>query len=158
MTEEEFKETIWPLKDRMLHLAFAILQRRELAEDVVQNIFERFWSRPLLHFRVLNPEAFVMRSVRNACYDELRRRRDFNMDKLPETEDSSCNSLGDDGRMVLRAISSLPDKERTVVTLKDVDGYDTREIARMLRMSEGNVRAVLSRARRGLRAEIEKMI
>lgn len=158
MTEEEFKETIYPLKDRMFHLAFAILQRREPAEDVVQNILERFWRRPLLPLRVLNPEAFVMRSVRNACYDELRRRRDLVVDRLPETEDLSCRPFGDDERMVLQAISHLPDREKAVVTLKDVDGYDTREIAHMLRMSEGNVRAVLSRARRGLRAEIEKMI
>lgn len=158
MTEEEFKETIYPLKNRMFHLAFAILQRRELAEDVVQNILERFWHKSLLRFRVLNPEAFVMRSVRNACYDELRRRKDLIVDRLPETEDLSCRPFGDDGRMVLLAISHLPDRERVIVTLKDVDGYDTREIAHILRMSEGNVRAVLSRARRELRAEIEKMI
>jgi RNA polymerase sigma factor (sigma-70 family) len=58
--------------------------------------------------------------------------------------------------VIRKAIDSLPRKQREVVHLKDVEGYEIKEIAEILSMRENVVRVVLSRARKELRRIIEK--
>lgn len=59
--------------------------------------------------------------------------------------------------IVAKAMARLSPKLREVLHLKDIEGYATHEIARMLGVEENQVRTILSRARRGLRETIEKM-
>lgn len=159
MTEQEFKETVYPLKDGMYRFALAILMHREQAEDAVQNVLENLWKKFRRGVQVRNVEAFAMASVRNACCDVLRRRRpvvepsDMRMPSVPEDQ-----ALWNVREMVSAALGRLPLKRRMIVSLKDVEGYDIREIAGFLAMTEGGVRAELSRGRRELRACITKMI
>ena len=66
--------------------------------------------------------------------------------------------LTDMASLTRRIISSLPDKQRVVIHLRDVEGYDIEEIAEVLGMDEANVRMNLSRARKSVRDELTKLI
>lgn len=158
MTEADFNIKIVPLRDKMYRFARAIVNDNDLAQDKVHDVIEKLWRNRRNIDNYTNLEAFVMVSVRNACYDALRHRRIMrNHDMLRESvvEESA---IWDMRRMLLKAITSLNDLQRMIVHLKDVEGYETYEIAAMLSLKENNVRTILSRGRREARKMIEKMM
>ena len=55
-----------------------------------------------------------------------------------------------------RAIGALPDSQRTVITMRDVAGYDAAEVCSVLQLSAGNQRVILHRARSQVRAALER--
>ncbi|MDO5442065.1 MAG: RNA polymerase sigma factor [Bacteroidia bacterium] len=139
----------------MLGYAFSFLGSKEDAEDVVQGVIVKLLGKPLFAMTVRNVDAFLIRSVRNACIDFIRVRKiktpDFgNLEASGSSEDWSDRDL------LRAAMARLPDKQRMIVYLKDVSGYTTEEIAKMLDVSDGQIRTTLSRARKSLREYIIK--
>ena len=57
---------------------------------------------------------------------------------------------------MLRAIEALPDAQRTVIALRDIQGCDAEEVCALLEVSEGNQRVLLHRARSKVRAALER--
>jgi RNA polymerase sigma-70 factor (ECF subfamily) len=104
-----------------------------------------------------NIDAFITRSVRNACIDRLRRRKDTTP-KIPEVPDTRSPDRWSDRELVHKAMARLPEKQRLAVHLKDIEGYSNKEIADILETDDSNVRTILSRGRRALREIIEKEI
>ena len=140
----------------LLGYAYSFLGRKEDAEDVVQDVMVRLLDRPIFMTFMRNPDAFLIRSVRNACIDFIRVR------KIQTSDFSGLEAAGSpdswsDHDMLRAAMAMLPEKQRTVVYLKDIAGYPTEEIARMFSVSDNQVRTTLSRARKSLRDHIIKM-
>ena len=108
-----------PLRDKMYRFARAIMEDDSLAEDKVHDVMERMWlnRRNLDHYS--NLEAFVMVSVRNACYDALRRKRILRNHDMLQDSIVEETEIWDMRKMLHSAISLLDDRERTVVHLKD---------------------------------------
>jgi RNA polymerase sigma-70 factor (ECF subfamily) len=73
-------------------------------------------------------------------------------DDLPEERLLSDETLG----IARRAIDALPESQRTVVTLRDVEGWDSADVARLLGISEGNQRVLLHRGRAKVRKALEE--
>jgi RNA polymerase sigma-70 factor (ECF subfamily) len=161
MTYKEFNAVVLPLKDKMYRCALYMLGDRMDAEDVVQDVYEKLWTKkntlPLLE----NLEAYVFRSVKNLCCDRLSSQK-LHREKLEDIRINTNESVYDNRaeernlKSILdKEIAALPEKQKMVVFLRDVEGYEMEEIAKLLDMEEPNVRVVLSRARKLLR---EKMI
>ena len=143
--------------DFMFRLACSILGRRDEAQDMMQDVAERILRRQGSMDDVGNIDAFITRSVRNACIDRLRRRKDTTP-KIPEVPDAKSPDRWSDRQLVHRALARLPEKQRLAVHLKDIEGYSGKEIADILETDEANVRTILSRGRKALREIIEKEI
>ena len=143
--------------DFMFRLACSILGRRDEAQDMMQDVAERVLRKQGSLQEVENIDAFLTRSVRNACIDRLRRRKDTTS-KIPEVPDEKSPEGWSDRQLVHKALARLPEKQRLAVHLKDIEGYSGKEIARILETDEANVRTILSRGRRALREIIEKEI
>ena len=141
----------------MFRLACSILGRSDEAQDMMQDVAERVLRKQEGLQEVENIDAFLTRSVRNACIDRLRRRRDTTP-KIPEVPDEKSPEGWSDRQLVHKALARLPEKQRLAVHLKDIEGYSGKEIARILETDEANVRTILSRGRRALREIIEKEI
>ena len=139
--------------DFMFRLACSILGRRDEAEDMMQDVAERILRRQTRD--IGNIDAFLTRSVRNACIDRIRRRRDTTH-KIPDVPDEKNPDRWDERQLVHRAMTRLPEKQRTALHLKDIEGYSTKEVAEILETDEANVRTILSRSRKALREIIEK--
>lgn len=141
----------------MFRLASSILGRSDEAQDMMQDVAERILRRQDSMNEVENVDAFITRSVRNACIDRLRRRKDTTP-KIPEIPDPKSPDRWSDMQLVHRALAQLPEKQRVAIHLKDIEGYSGKEIADILDMDESNVRTILSRGRKALKEIIEKEI
>ena len=124
---------------------------------MMQDVAERVLRKQDGLQEVENIDAFLTRSVRNACIDRVRRRKDTTP-KIPEVPDEKSPEGWSDRQLVHKALARLPEKQRLAVHLKDLEGYSGKEIARILETDEANVRTILSRGRRALREIIEKEI
>ena len=141
----------------MFRLACSILGRSDEAQDMMQDVAERVLRKQDGLQEVENIDAFLTRSVRNACIDRLRRRKETTP-KIPEVPDEKSPEGWSDRQLVHKALARLPEKQRLAVHLKDIEGYSGKEIARILETDEANARTILSRGRRALREIIEKEI
>jgi RNA polymerase sigma-70 factor (ECF subfamily) len=143
--------------DFMFRLACSILGRSDEAQDMMQDVAERVLRKQGSLQEVENIDAFLTQSVRNACIDRLRHRKDTTP-KIPEVPDEKSPEGWSDRQLIHKALARLPEKQRLAVHLKDIEGYSGKEIARILETDEANVRTILSRGRRALREIIEKEI
>ena len=139
--------------DFMFRLACSILGRSDEAEDMMQDVAERILRRQTRD--IGNIDAFLTQSVRNACIDRIRRRRDI-PPKIPDVPDDKNPDRGNERQLIHKAMARLPEKQRTALHLKDIEGYSTKEVADILETDEANVRTILSRSRKALREIIEK--
>lgn len=160
MNPAEFAAYLIPKKDKIFRFARAILSDVSEAEDATQDIFEKLWREQDRLQDIKNLDAFIMVSVRNLCYDRLRRRK-LQTSKLDEVKAQSATAVVgfspdtlDIRAVLLRVMEALPPKQRAILHLRDVEGYDIDEIASIVEMGEPSVRVLLSRARQSVRVRL----
>ena len=139
----------------MFRLACSILGRSDEAQDMMQDVAEKILRRHGNLKDVENIDAFITRSVQNACIDRIRKRRDTTP-KIPELPDRRNSDIWSDRQLVHRSLARLPERQRIAIHLKDIEGYSSKEIAKIMETDEANVRTLLSRGRRALKEIIEK--
>src|SRR4051794_20269087 len=127
-------------------LARTVSGRRDMADDIVQDAFERAFA-ALGRFDESRPfAAWLHRIVVNRSLDLLRReRRLVGIDAAPEPEGVPRDVAGED-RALLEAVSRLSEQRRVVVMLRYGLGYPPGEIADMLGLPPGTVHSRLARA------------
>ena len=141
----------------LLRTCCLLLRDAALAEDAVQETFLKAWRAHDEYRRQASEKTWLMRIAVNTCRDMLRggwfRRIDrrVDMDKLPEP--TTAFSEPDDA--VTRAILSLPNALRLVVTLRYYQGFTVQEVADVLRIHRRTVHYRLDKAERALRAALE---
>ena len=163
MTTEEFKSDVMPVKNKLYRFALRLLGDSEEARDVVQEILLRLWSKreKLNEYRSI--EAFAMTMTRNLCLDKIKSpsSRMENFDESREMTDRrtpySETELADTINLVRMAMNALPEQQRMVVHLRDVEECDFDEIAEITGLSLNNVRVSLSRARKKIRDTLIKI-
>jgi RNA polymerase sigma-70 factor (ECF subfamily) len=140
---------------RVARTARRLLSNRQDAQDAAQEVFLRL-HRNQRHIDCAgNLSGWLYRVTVNVCRDMLRRRK--NVDSLDDSrlivESSAEADLVEEQqrRMVLEALGSLPEKERAALTLRDLEGLSTREVAGILGSSEATVRSQISAARLKIR-------
>jgi len=153
-------------QDAVYNVAYRIMGEPGAAADASQEAFISAYK-ALSRFRGGSFKSWLMRIVTNACYDELRRRKrrpQSSLDQIVETYESSplLVSQGEFGPeesrqwaevigAIGRCLEDLPDEQRVVTVLRDVEGYDYNEIAEIMASTLGTVKSRLSRARSKLR-------
>ena len=154
MDQAEFAARLIPLKDKIFRFARAILSDVSEAEDVTQDVFEKLWKSRGSLDGCTNLEAFVMVSVRNLCYDRLRSRR-TKQEKLGMLRNETDNAAQE---LLRRAMETLPEKQRTIMHLRDIENYDIDRIAEIVGMEGPTVRVLLSRARKRVRERFKAIM
>ncbi len=138
------------LRPRLLAAGKRLLGDADEASDAVQETFVRLWCA-----NADANEGTMVTAMRNTCIDTLRRRR-------PTTEVSdvaetvTTDTSGDDAAelydRVSRTIEScLSERDRSILIMRDRDGFEMDAIASRTGLSEANVRLILSRARKAVR-------
>ncbi len=164
MLARDFKTDVLPMSNKLLRFALQILQNEEEAKDVLQDIFLKLWQKREELVKVENVEAFAMRMIRNRCLDVIRSRRTVSMEmvkkgKLPDEDGPDNNELemADSAVLVKQIIAGLPDLQRTIIHLRDIEQLEYEEIAEATDMNVNAIRVNLSRARKKVRDEILKI-
>ena len=154
---------------RVVSLATKLLGRPEDAQDAAQEVFLRVYK--YLHRLDLEKpiEPWLMRMTVNVARD-IGRKRQTRLNTFSESEpvETASSATGRDPytevvaeqqrRLLWKALNSLPEKERIAVTLRDLEGLSTAEVAAILESSESTVRSQISRARVRLKDAIDCMI
>lgn len=162
MTTVEFEGAVHEHKDRVYGYARSLLRDPEEARDAVQECLVRLWQNRDRVEPGLGCRNWLLRSVHNLCIDRLRRRavrREIDPDEAPEIHDgrpgperlASSTAMGN---LLERALMSLGERDRAIVLLREVEGLPYEEIAGILGMNLGTLKATLHRARERLRRDL----
>ena len=159
MNSEQLNIEFLSVKDAAYRYAVALLHDRSEAEDAVQDLYERLWRRRLL-LRRSGFRSLVMTAIRNAALDRLRereRRRSASIDEVA-TESVELEDRRDEVLIIKQIIARLPDREREVIHLRDVEGMAFEDIAEVVGCSEVAARMAHSRARQKVKDEFSKIM
>lgn len=162
MNPDEFKSTILALKNKLYRLAFRILDHEEEARDIVQDAMLRLWKERERLDGIERPEAFAFVITRNLSLDRLRSKA-FRHDPLdqehqwmPEARPDEMAEWKDAASLVRKVISGLPELQRTIIHLRDIEGLEFEEIAEVTELNVNAIRVNLSRARKKVRDTVLK--
>ncbi len=150
-----------PYKDKLFRLAKRILVSRDEAEDAVQEVYLKLWKGKQKISKYDNPEAFAVTMTKNYCLDRLRSKQAGNLKIVHSNYEHSDNverkvEARDGVNMVFEIMETLPETQRIVLQLRDVEQYEFAEIAKMLDSNETAIRVNLSRARKTVREALKK--
>ena len=158
MDSKQFNNQIVTLSDKFFRMAKSILRNADSAQDAVQDLIAKLWEKRASLDEVENIQAFSMRSMRNLCLDAIRQRHD-EQEIPPEAEYVELNphqqlEQNDMIQRIKLMIDSLPELQRTVIRMRDVEGLELSEIAYITTLTENAVSVNLSRARQKIREKI----
>jgi RNA polymerase sigma-70 factor (ECF subfamily) len=164
MLARDFKTDILPMSNKLHRVALQILQSNEEAKDVLQDVFLKLWQKREELTDINNLEAFAYRMVRNRCLDVIRGRKTVSIEsvqssKLPEEETTGTDFLdiSNSVSLVKKLINDLPDLQRTIIHLRDIEQLEYEEIAEITQLNVNAIRVNLSRARKKVRDEVLKI-
>ena len=165
MTIEAYKELIEPVQEKMYRFALKMTGDPGTAQDVVQDVLVKVWKKRDQLDHVDNFEAWCMTLVRNRCIDKFRSKHrrtqeldtEFDMsDDAPDPQRYTENQ--DMMELVKRFMQELPDSQKQVLHLREIECMTYREIADTLDLSMSQVKVNLYRARNHLKTRIEKAL
>lgn len=164
MKIRSFRYDLLPLKDKLFRLALRITLNRPEAEDIVQDTMLKVWEKREQTGDIDSIEAYCMTTCRNLALDLTRRRERANLPLDEASADVEDSSLGVEEKMeqeerlkkVHDIFNRLPEKQRTIMQLRDIEGKSVRETAEIAGMTEENVKVTLFRARKAIREEFGK--
>ncbi len=157
MKQTEFLSVVMPFQDKLYRMAKRLLVSAEEAEDATQEVLLKLWSKKHVMEQYNNVEAFAMTMVKNFCLDRLKSKQAGNLKLVHSNYEDSNISLqqqleeSDSVKWVQKIMEELPEQQKMVLQLRDVEEYDFEEIASMLDMNPTAVRVTLSRARKTVR-------
>lgn len=158
MDANEFSKIFLALNDSLFRMAKSILLNDDEAKDAVQELQFRLWQKLQVLETSTNKQAFVYRSLRNLCIDKLRTNHttnDLQTDVESGLPDPQCQlEVHDMVDYVKKLIDLLPELQRTVIRLRDVEGFEIDEIAKITNINKDAVSVNLSRARNKIRIQL----
>ncbi len=162
MNQSDFLKVVLPFKDKVFRLAKRLLVSTEEAEDATQELLFKLWKNNEKLSGYKNVEAFAMTMTKNYCYDRLKSKQASNLTLVHSNYKEKDTSLDkrveyrDSVNQVHQLIENLPEQQKLIIQLRDVEQYDFDEICKMLDMKPTAVRVALSRARKTIREELIK--
>ncbi|MBP1613733.1 MAG: sigJ [Bacteroidetes bacterium] len=163
MDAETFKREYLPFHRKLYFIAYQLLENEPDAEDLVQEAYLKLWDKRDGLVAINNPEAFSVTLVKNMCFDILRSgkyvlsKQAVELTMLADTTEADNLEVKDEVRQVRQLISCLPEQQQKIITLKDVRGCSYEEIERLTGLSSINIRVLLSRARKKIREQFNKL-
>lgn len=160
MNQVEFINHIKPFKDKIFRLAKRLLVSTEEAEDATQEVLVKLWKKNNELNDLGSTEAYAMTITKNYCLDVLKSKRASNLQIVHNNYSENGASLqqkvedNDSWNWVEKWINDLPEQQKLIIQMRDVEQYEFEEIAKILDMSEATIRVALSRARKTIREKL----
>lgn len=163
MKQHDFIEKVQTFEAKMFRLAHRILVSEDAAKDAVQEVLLKLWEKMNRISKLNSIEAYAMQMTKNHCYDQLKLKanqhmrivhQNFEADESEEKE----RPTQDEMRMqqIKQAIKELPEQQKLVMQLRDIENYSFAEIAEILSITEVAARVNLSRARKSVIQQMKK--
>lgn len=165
MSLETFKSRVLPAKNKLYRFALRILGDHEEANDIVQEVMIKVWNRRDSIETLHNTEAWCMQITKNLCYDKIKSKAYQTNVAIPEnweisdSRDTPANHTerNDAMKQIHQFINQLPDKQKLVMQLRDIEGLSYKEISEALEIDLNQVKVNLFRARKTVRENLVNM-
>ncbi len=157
-----FRNEILPLKNELFRLAMRITLNRDDAEDVVQETMLKVWNRREQWSELESIEAYCLTICHNIALDKIKRtdRQNSSLEEGNSYEQAD-HSYGanpeeqtvqrDRVELVRQLISQLPEKQRTCMQLRDMEGKAYKDIAQIMGITEQQVKVNIFRGRQAIK-------
>lgn len=158
MTSTEYNQSVELYADRLYRFAKSRCNDGMLAEDVVQESFEKAWkSRDSIQFETL--KSWLFKVANNLIVDHYRKSKYSTDLKAVDVDDSFgvANEYSDLQTVLHEALQKLPAIQKTLVLLRDYEGYDYKEIGKITDLNESQVKVYIFRARKTLKSYLGKI-
>ncbi len=134
-------------------MAYLWVKDRDVAQDVLQAVFEKAWLKKDELQKMDNPTGWMVRSIKNESLQHFRQIKRFEPlgEVEIETDNQEIDNKDHDVGMVFKFLDSLPEKQKEIFQLREVEGLTYDEIAEYLEISLEQVKVNLHRARKSLR-------
>lgn len=162
MTSEIYSRQVIPLQDKIFRFSRRLLSSEAAAKDATQEVLLKLWRLRSQLKDIKNIEAYAMTTTKNLCYDVLKSKHHKTLELVHSnySEPSSCLSseieARDEANLVAKFINELPEQQRAIIQLRDVEQFSNKEIEEIMNMNSTSVRVALSRARKKIMSELKK--
>ncbi len=164
MNYQDIMNIVLPYKNKLYRFALRLVNNTHDAEEIVQDLLIKIWKKKD-HFLTLdNQEAWCMTVTRNLAYDKLRARKkghqeletQYDLKDRMVTPDVQLEQK-DTLRRVRLVIEKMPDELKTVIQLRDIEGYTYKEISEITNWSLSKVKVYIHRARKALQLALSQI-
>ncbi len=164
MKEISFRNDVLPLKNKLFRLALRITLNREEAEDIVQETLIKVWNARDKWQQLDSIEAYSLTVARNLSLDHLRKMDNQNASledekaERPDTTSTPSERMIQQDKLdiVRRIINTLPEKQRSCLQLRDIEGKPYKDIANIMDITEDQVKVNIFRARQNIRQRFQQ--
>lgn len=161
MTKQEFKYTIFSLSERIYPLVARMLGNQN-AEDAIQEIMLKLWQKRHKVAKHPNIKGLVFLTARNYCIDILRKKPHLvanattHFKVIKASNENTSLEWQELNSIIQEILKQLPKQQQEVFIMRDIDGYEFKEIAAALNIKIEHVRVLVSRARKYIGTSLEK--
>ncbi|MBN1989147.1 MAG: RNA polymerase sigma factor [Bacteroidales bacterium] len=157
MTVKEYNQSVDTFADNLYRFALKTLNDEAKAKDAVQDAFEKLWIKHAdVSFEKV--KSYLFTTVYHNAIDTIRRdkKQDY-FDSIRNTEYTVEHNYSDLQEILHKAVNRLPEDQKSVVLLRDYEGYSYQEISEITGLNESQVKVYIYRARLFLKSYIGKM-
>jgi len=156
LTKEEYNRTVNDLSHRLFGFVFKLTKDEEDANDLVQDAFMKLWSnRKKVEFK--KAKSWLFTTSHNAFINFIKK-----SNRQTRMEEGTDISFEAKNRFELKeiidmAMEKLSDLQKSIILLRDLEGYNYKEIGEMLDLNESQVKVYLFRARKKIKDQIKDL-
>jgi len=154
MTVKEYNNCVDKIADGLYRFIFKNLRDEEYSHDIVQESFEKLWIN-VDSVKFEKAKSYLFTTAYHAMIDWIRReKKKIDFEHVKTTEYSHDEQYTDIKEILDAAVKTLNEKQRSVILLRDYEGYSYRDIAEITGFSEAQVKVNIYRARLALKKYI----
>ena len=157
MTVKEYNYSVEKYADSVYRFIVKSIKDEDNANDIVQDVYEKLW-RNVVEVKFASARAWLFSSAYNAMIDMIRKRKhvlrmeqEFELDMIHEAQYNDLNEI------LHKALDLLPEQQKSVILLRDYEGYSYKEISEITGFTEAQVKVNIYRGRIALKTYIGKI-
>ncbi len=157
MTVKEYNRAVEDFADSLYRFILSDIRDEERANDIVQDTYEKLWRNVTkLEYAVV--KSWLFSTAYHGMIDIIRKEKKMTMLEDTHTRNLAYESQYNDLNMILHAaLERLPENQRSVILLRDYEGYSYQEIGEITGMTEAQVKINIYRGRLALKNYIGKI-
>lgn len=157
MTREEYNKCVDLHADGLYRFILKSVRDKDKAKDIVQDTFEKVWLK-VDEIDAAKAKSYLFTTGYRTMIDFIRRdNKQQSIDTIETSNFETSSSYSDLKDVLNKALTILPEIQRTVLLLRDYEGYNYQEIGEITNLSESQVKVYIFRARLALKEFIGKM-
>ncbi len=157
MTTKEYNQVVDLHADKLYRFGLKLAKNQDLAKDLVQESFARLWLK-VEDVMFEKAKSYLFSTAYHYFIDHTRKEKRYSDEgDLSLTNESSDKSYSDISEVLELALEQIPEIQKTVILLRDYEGYSYDEIGEICKLNASQVKVYIYRARKALRAYLVSM-